>query len=88
MFSFWSFVQPNVLWHLPVYYVLFIQHTASEVIRFSKPYTTSKANYQTAFGLRTFFSCLHLHYALKVHNQYHKAVLIQATIEIVTFISL
>ena len=45
IFSFWSFVQPNILWHFPVYFVLFIQHMASEAIRFSRPYATSKANY-------------------------------------------
>ena len=41
----WSSLQSSNLWSITLYYVISKQLTASEDIRVSKPYTTSKAYY-------------------------------------------
>jgi len=62
----WFFVQTNVLWYFVDYHLLVIHFMASEDIWFFKPYITSKAIYQTAFGPRIFFNCSWLHYKLYI----------------------
>ena len=81
---YWSAIQPSNLWSIPLYYVISKQLTASEAIRVSKPYTTSKANYQTVFGFRTSFTYLLFHNTIKVTINCHNATLIKAPIETVT----
>ena len=88
VYCFWIFVQNNVIWYHLDHHVFIIQLTASEAIRFSQPYTTFKAIYQTAFGLRTFFICLQLHNTLNVHSLCIKSVLSKATMDIDTTIIL
>jgi len=46
----------------------------SEEIRLAKPYTTSKAYYQTAFGLRTLYSCLLSDDTVKMPSSFNKSV--------------
>ena len=63
------------VWCMDYYYEFRTISKVSEDIGLSKPYTTSKAYYQTAFGLRTFIFCLQDNVTVKY---FHKLVLIKA----------
>jgi len=79
----WTTLQFCNVWCMEHYYEHSEKAKVSEDIGLSQPYTTSKAYYQTVFGLRILNFCLQDTDAVRVLKDFHKVVLIKALVETV-----